>query len=254
MTGPAVRKETTASLSYKVNGSTAMTDQSLVRARDVCSAAIASPLLNMVRDLSATVIAGASRIPFVRSSRIRRPPWHCRSSTVVEQALAVRKREDEVFLSRFVTYCRSEYGWELSMASKGAIRNSPGYEKRSVERMRRILSHAQGRPAQQLKLLEVSRISAATTGMPLRHLVGARKVLKCPIKIPGPLFSPWAPSRVTLTAQALTTERVASRCPLPWSLCCSAHCPYVNVETKRKHSRSGRSIPQKNTSLGRRVH
>lgn len=79
-------------------------------------------------------------------------------------------------LSKFVMYCRSEYGWEHSMPSKGAIRNSPGYEKRSVERMRRVLSQVQGKPAQQLKLMEVSRIIAAATGLPLRQLVGAQSV------------------------------------------------------------------------------
>lgn len=62
------------------------------------------------------------------------------------------------------------------MPSKGAIRNSPGYEKRSVERMQRVLSKAQGKPAQQLKLLEVARIIAAATGLPLRQLVGAKRI------------------------------------------------------------------------------
>jgi transposase len=91
MTAPGVREETMVlALRYKVNGSAVMTDPALVRA-------VASPLESMVRDSSATVVSGASRIPFVRSSRIRRLPWRCRSSTMVEQAMAVRKREDEVF-------------------------------------------------------------------------------------------------------------------------------------------------------------
>jgi transposase len=90
MTAPGVREETMVQLRYKVNGSAVMTDPALVRA-------VASPLESMVRDSSATVVSGASRIPFVRSSRIRRLPWRCRSSTMVEQAMAVRKREDEVF-------------------------------------------------------------------------------------------------------------------------------------------------------------
>jgi hypothetical protein len=37
------------------------------------------------------------RIPFVRVSQIRRFPWCCHSSTIVEDEMAVRKREDEVF-------------------------------------------------------------------------------------------------------------------------------------------------------------
>jgi transposase len=51
----------------------------------------------MVRDSSAKVVSAAMRIPFKRSSRIRRFPWRCHSSTTLEQAMAVRKREDEVF-------------------------------------------------------------------------------------------------------------------------------------------------------------
>lgn len=35
-------------------------------------------------------------IPFKRSSRIRRFPWRRRSSTMLEQAMAMRKREEEV--------------------------------------------------------------------------------------------------------------------------------------------------------------
>jgi hypothetical protein len=64
--GPGVRRET--EMRYKVNGSADMTDPPKVRA-------CASPLVSMVRDLSATVASGASRIPFKRSSRIRRFPW-----------------------------------------------------------------------------------------------------------------------------------------------------------------------------------
>jgi len=82
---------------YKVNGSAEMTDTSLVRARGVIGRRLVSPLLSMVRESSATVASAAMRIPFERSSRIRRFPWRCRSSTMLEQAMAVRKREDEVF-------------------------------------------------------------------------------------------------------------------------------------------------------------
>lgn len=58
-----------------------------------------SPLESVVRDSSATVVSGASRIPFTRSSQSRRIPWCCRSLTSVEPAMAMRKREDshEVF-------------------------------------------------------------------------------------------------------------------------------------------------------------
>lgn len=37
------------------------------------------------------------RIPFVRLSQIRRFPWRCHSSTILDDDMAVRKREDEVF-------------------------------------------------------------------------------------------------------------------------------------------------------------
>ena len=60
MAAPGVREETMALLRYKVNGRAVMTDAALVRA-------VASPLESMVRDSSATVASGASRIPFVRS-------------------------------------------------------------------------------------------------------------------------------------------------------------------------------------------
>jgi transposase len=82
---------------YKVNGSAEMTDTSLVRARGVVGRRGVSPLLSMVRESSATVVSAAMRIPFERSSRIRRFPWRRRSSTILEQAMAVRKRDDEVF-------------------------------------------------------------------------------------------------------------------------------------------------------------
>jgi transposase len=97
MTAPGVREETMVLLRYKANGSAAMTDTSLVRARGVAGRRGVSPLLSMVRDSSATVVSGASRIPFVRSSRDRRFPRRCRSSTMVGQSMAMRKREDEVF-------------------------------------------------------------------------------------------------------------------------------------------------------------
>ena len=79
-----------------MNGSAGMTDKSLVRARDV-NASLVSPSQSMVRDSSVTLVSAAMRIPFVRSSRVRRFPWRCRSSTMLEQAMAMRKREDEVF-------------------------------------------------------------------------------------------------------------------------------------------------------------
>ncbi|MFN8993788.1 MAG: hypothetical protein ACK5X3_09055, partial [Pseudomonadota bacterium] len=72
MTAPGVREETTVPLRYKANGSAGMTDTSLVRARGVCDATVASPLLSMVRRSSATVVSGASRIPFDRSIPDRR--------------------------------------------------------------------------------------------------------------------------------------------------------------------------------------
>ncbi len=84
-------------MGYKVNGSAEMTDKSLVRAHGVRRRFGASPSLSMVRESSVTVVSGVSRIPFERSSRIRRFPWHCRSSTMVGYDMAMRKREDEVF-------------------------------------------------------------------------------------------------------------------------------------------------------------
>jgi transposase len=74
---------------YKVNGSADMTDPALVRA-------VASPLESMVRESSPTVVSAAMRIPFMRSSRFRRFPWRCRSLRILEQTMAMRKREEEV--------------------------------------------------------------------------------------------------------------------------------------------------------------
>src|ERR1700741_4486000 len=58
-----------------------------------------SPLESMVRDSSATVVSGASCIPFVRSSQLRRIPWRCRSLTRLEHTMAMPKRKEnpEVF-------------------------------------------------------------------------------------------------------------------------------------------------------------
>jgi hypothetical protein len=95
MNVPGVCEETV--MRYKVNSSAAMTDTSLVRARGVSRRRGASPLLSMVRDSSVTVVSGDSRIPFERSSRIRRFPWRCRSSIMMEHGMAMRKREDEVY-------------------------------------------------------------------------------------------------------------------------------------------------------------
>ena len=58
--------------------------------------AIASPRESMVRESSATVVSAAMRIPFMRLSRNRRLPWRCRSPTIVEQIMAMRKRDSEV--------------------------------------------------------------------------------------------------------------------------------------------------------------
>ena len=76
-----------------------MSDASMVRARSGDSLGGASPRESMVRASSATVASGASRIPFRRASRFRRLAWRCRSSTMLEQvlAMAMRKREDEAF-------------------------------------------------------------------------------------------------------------------------------------------------------------
>ena len=52
---------------YKVFGSAEMTNHPMVRA-------VASPLESMVWDSSVTVVSAAMRIPFKRSSRIRRFP------------------------------------------------------------------------------------------------------------------------------------------------------------------------------------
>lgn len=53
----------------------------------------------MVRESSVTLVSGASRIPFERSSRFRRFPRRRRSLTKMKHDMAMRKRDDEVFPS-----------------------------------------------------------------------------------------------------------------------------------------------------------
>ena len=91
---PGVRGETT--LRYKVNGSAEMTEIALVRARSGDSRCGASPPESLVRESSATVVSTVMCIPFMRSSRIRRLPWRCRSLTILEQTMAMRKRDDDL--------------------------------------------------------------------------------------------------------------------------------------------------------------
>ena len=94
MGGAGVRGET--DLGYKVNGSADMTDASMVRARSGCCRCGASPRESMVRESSATVVSTVMCIPFMRSSRIRRLPWRCRSLAILEQTMTVRKRDDDL--------------------------------------------------------------------------------------------------------------------------------------------------------------
>lgn len=76
-------------------------------------------------------------------------------------------------LSKFITYCRRERGWQVVMPPKQAIRRTGADAKRSVERMRRALAKADGRQVEQLMLMEVSRVIAAATGLTLRELLSA---------------------------------------------------------------------------------
>jgi len=79
-------------------------------------------------------------------------------------------------LSKFVNHCRRQHGWDVRMPSKSILKNSPRAARQAVDRMRRALSGVDGRPADELKLLEVSRVIAAATGLTLRHLVAAQNV------------------------------------------------------------------------------
>jgi hypothetical protein len=65
----------------------------------------------MVRESSATLVSAAMRIPFMRSSQIRRFPWRCHSSTIVEDDMAIRKREDEVFPNAAGIYVGASSHW-----------------------------------------------------------------------------------------------------------------------------------------------
>lgn len=91
------KRPTMPGMRYKVNGNAEMTDVSLVQAHAVSRRRGASPFLSMVGESSVTLVSGASRIPFERSSRFRRFPWRCRSWAMMEEVMAMRKREDLVF-------------------------------------------------------------------------------------------------------------------------------------------------------------
>lgn len=89
--GPGVGRET--GVRYKMRGSTEMTDTSMVRV-------VASPHESMVRESSATAVNTAMRIPFRRSSRLRRFLWRCHLLVIVEQVMAMRNRNCEVAYSQ----------------------------------------------------------------------------------------------------------------------------------------------------------
>jgi integrase len=96
-------------LRYKVNGSAEMTEIALVRARSGDSRCGASPPESLVRESSATVVSTVMCIPFMRSSRIRRLPWRCRSLTILEQTMAMRKRDDDLVFPQRGGYRRGGF-------------------------------------------------------------------------------------------------------------------------------------------------
>ena len=79
-------------------------------------------------------------------------------------------------LSRFVSFCRRHLGWEVRMPSKGERQHDQARVSRYVERLRRALRQVGSRPVSDLKLLEVTRVISAATGVPMRTLSSAQQV------------------------------------------------------------------------------
>lgn len=79
-------------------------------------------------------------------------------------------------LSRFVSFCRGHFGWEVRMPSKRERQHEQARASRDVERLRRALQKVDARPVSELKLLDVARVISAATGVPLRSLTSAREV------------------------------------------------------------------------------
>lgn len=77
-------------------------------------------------------------------------------------------------LSPFVGFCRRNRGWEVSMPTKRVRREEVGLGQHAVDRLRRALDSARGRPVDDLKLLEVVRVIAAATGLSHGRLLSVR--------------------------------------------------------------------------------
>ena len=77
-------------------------------------------------------------------------------------------------LSAFISFCREQQQWEVSMPSKAARRTEQARADKSVDRLSRALAKVRGRPVDALKLLEVSRVISAATGLPLSKLTSVR--------------------------------------------------------------------------------
>ena len=76
-------------MQQKANGSADMTDTPMVQA-------VASPLESMVRESSPTRGERSDAHPVQKIESISMLPWRCRSLTILEQTMAMRKREEEV--------------------------------------------------------------------------------------------------------------------------------------------------------------
>jgi hypothetical protein len=79
-------------------------------------------------------------------------------------------------LSRFVSFCRSHFGWDIRMPSKGEWQHDQARVSRDVDRLLRTLRKLGSRSVSELKLLEVTRVISAATGVPMRTLSAAKQV------------------------------------------------------------------------------
>lgn len=77
-------------------------------------------------------------------------------------------------LYKFVGHCRRTHGWDVSMPPKATLKHGPAAAAKAVDRMRLALGRVAGRPVGDLKLMEVSRVIAAATGLKLQQLVAGK--------------------------------------------------------------------------------
>lgn len=121
-------------------------------------------------DRTVRLYAGVAQAFCERAAVTPKRPWS--SSAVVEYLKHTPGAAAS--LSAFVTFCRDQQQWDVSMPSKAARRADQARADRTVDRLRSALAKVRGKPVEDLKLLEVVRVISAATGLPMNRLTSAR--------------------------------------------------------------------------------